>query len=102
MTAEPRIVRVGDEFFDDLDASLAPERGPNGEPSTTDFLLIDLPPIAERFATRFEELPEIEPGNPHARFCVTTGRLVPRIAVYGFEAADGSIDLVGIELDLEW
>ena len=41
MTGQRRAVRATARFFEDLDRQLAPERGPNGEPSTdlpaTDF-----------------------------------------------------------------
>ena len=51
-----RPVKVGDPFFELLDQQLGSERGLNGEPTATDFLLADLPPIAERFSTAFDEL----------------------------------------------
>ena len=54
--SERRLVRVDQAFFDSLDQQLGSERGPNGEPSVGDFILVDLPPIAEVFATRFEFL----------------------------------------------
>jgi hypothetical protein len=52
-----RTVRVDIQFFTELDAQLGETRGPNGEPSATDFLLIDLPTIADAFAERFDEFP---------------------------------------------
>ena len=52
-----RTVRVDAQFFDELDAQLGAERGPTGEPSRSDFLLIDLPPIAEAFAEDLASLP---------------------------------------------
>jgi len=48
-----REVRVASTFFDELDLRLGPERGPDGEPSATDFLVMDLPAIVERFAADF-------------------------------------------------
>ncbi len=45
-----REVRVADSFFEELDDQLTAERGANGEPSATDFLVIDLPAIVEEFA----------------------------------------------------
>jgi len=35
-----RSVRVDRAFFDDLDRQLGSDRGPNGEPSSTDFIVI--------------------------------------------------------------
>jgi len=37
-----RSVRVDRAFFDDRDRQLGSDRGPNGEPSSTDFIVIDL------------------------------------------------------------
>ena len=54
-----RTVRTTDAFFDQLDAQLGPERGDEGEPSSTDVLVMELPPIVERFAKGLDELPEI-------------------------------------------
>ena len=42
-----RPVKVDDRFLELLDQQLGEHRGPNGEPSATDFLLVDLPPIAD-------------------------------------------------------
>jgi len=53
---QQRAVRVDPRFFEQLDLQLGPERGPLGEPSSTDFLLVDLPPIAETFAAQFTDL----------------------------------------------
>ena len=50
-----RTVRVDQQFFTELDAQLGETRGPNGEPSASDFLLIELPTIAETFGERFDE-----------------------------------------------
>jgi hypothetical protein len=32
---------------------------------------------------------------------INVGRLVGRFVVFGLEAADGSIDLIGLDLDLD-
>lgn len=100
MAADRRVVRVSTAFFDQLDRQLGTNRGNEGEPSATDFLVIDLPVIVERFATDFERLPETVEGVTAARVLVATGRLVRAVAVYGLLAADDSVDLIGIEFDL--
>ncbi len=51
-----RTVRVDQQFLAELDVQLGEPRGPNGEPSASDFLLIELPTIAEMFGERFDEL----------------------------------------------
>jgi hypothetical protein len=45
-----RQVRVDPVLFDELDALLGSSRGPNGEPSSTDFVTMDLPTIVDEFA----------------------------------------------------
>jgi hypothetical protein len=42
-----RIVRVTDAFFEQLDTQLGADRGPQGAPSATDFLVLELPPIVD-------------------------------------------------------
>ncbi len=45
-----RNTRVDPHFFAELDNQLPESRGPNGEPSASDFLVIDLPTISDAFA----------------------------------------------------
>ncbi|MDZ7733917.1 MAG: hypothetical protein U5R31_13385 [Acidimicrobiia bacterium] len=95
-----REVRVSEEFFRQLDRQLGASRGPSGEPSATDYLVIELPAIVERFAVDFDHLAEVVEGVPSARMLLTTGLLVRASAVYGLELSEGVVELVGIELDL--
>src|SRR5262245_29231158 len=99
MAVERRLVRVTPSFFDQLDEQLGSDRGDDGQPSATDFLVLDLPALVEQFATDFERLPEVIEGVGVARVLIATGRLVRAVAVYGLLSADGSIDLIGVELD---
>jgi hypothetical protein len=94
-----RRVRVDESFFEQLDRLLPADRGPNGEPSATDFLVIDLPTIVDQFATGFDTLPEVIEGLPSARMLIATGRLVSRFVVFGLESADGSIDVIGLDIE---
>jgi hypothetical protein len=94
-----RIVRASTAFFEDLDRQLGPDRGPHGEPSATDFLVIEVPAIVEQFATAFETLPEAVEGVAQARMVIGTARLVRAFAVYGLLMSDESIELIGIEID---
>jgi hypothetical protein len=98
--ADRRIVRVTEAFFAQLDEQLGPDRGAGGQPSATDFLVLDLPTVVERFATEFESLPEVADGFSAARFIIAPGVLVRAFAVYGLLLAGGSIDIIGLELDL--
>ena len=97
---ERRQVRVDPAFFDELDEQLGSSRGPRGEPSSTDFLTMDLPTIVEEFAERFETLPVAFPGRADYRVLVTTGTLVAASVVIGQLRSDDTIVLLGIEIDL--
>lgn len=99
MTEARRTVRATRAFFDDLDAQLGPERGPNGEPSTSDFQVVELLPIIERFATGFDNLPEFIEGRPDYRVLITAGMLIPRIAVTAQLAPDDAVELVALDID---
>jgi hypothetical protein len=100
VTAQRRRVRVTDAFFEQLDEQLGAHRGPDGEPSSTDFLVIELPAAVERFATGFDDLPEIIDGFHGGRMLIAPGVLVRAIAIYGPLMTDDSIEIIGVELDL--
>lgn len=95
-----RTVRVDQQFFTELDAQLGETRGPNGEPSASDFLLIELPTIAETFGERFDELLRLYPERDEYRYLVAGGRLVYAVVVVGQLIDDDAISLFGIEIDL--
>ena len=99
MTAGRRVVRATARFFRDLDRQLPAERGPNGEPSTNDFQVLDLLRIVDEFATRWSDLPELIPGRSHYRILIATGNVVPRFAVIAQLAPDGAVELVQLDLD---
>ncbi len=98
--SERRPVRVDPRFLEQLDAQLGKERGPNGEPSRIDFLRFELPAIEDDLALRFDGLSEVIPGRLDYRQIITAGRLVTGIAVIAQLTADGSVLLLGLELDL--
>ena len=95
-----RSVRVDPRFFTELDAQLGESRGPNGEPSASDFLLVDLPTLSEVFAEHFEELPTLYPDRDDYRYLVATGLLVRAATITAQLVPDGSIVLFGIDIDL--
>ncbi len=97
-----RPVKVGDPFFELLDQQLGSERGLNGEPTATDFLLADLPPIAERFSTAFDELIMPIPDRPDYRAALSTGILVPRVLVTAVLDSDGGVTLLSVRMDFDW
>lgn len=95
-----RSVRVDAQFFEELDSQLGEARGPDGDPSASDFLLIDLPTISAAFAERFDEFPALFTERSDYRFLVTTGRLVRAATIVGQLLPDDSILLFGIDIDL--
>jgi len=94
-----RTVLVTDAFFEQLDSYFDTERGPLGEPSATDFIVLELPAIVERFATDFDGLPEIVDGVPAGRMLITWGVLVRAMAVFGLATADTTVELIGLTVE---
>ena len=56
--------------------------------------------IVEWFATQFDSIPSLFEGRTDYRALVKNGVLVRAIEVIGVESQDGSVELVGLELDL--
>ncbi len=94
------MVRVAREVFEDLEEVLGTERGPLGEPSLTDFLTVELLAIVDTFATRFDDLPSLIEGRSDYRILIATGTLVHAIAVVAQLGADGTVEIVSIDVDL--
>jgi hypothetical protein len=86
-------------FFADIDRQLPAERGSDGEPSRGDFQTYDLLEIVERFATGWDDLPELIPGRPQYRLLIDQGRLVAAISVSAQLAPDGAVELISIKID---
>ena len=88
-----RQVRFTQTFFDRLDDLLPDERGADGSPSATDFLLYELPRIRDLLASDFERntLPAEEPP---VRLYVGTGTLVKSVALYAVIAADEAVEVI--------
>ena len=101
MTGERRAVRTTSSFFEDLDRQLGAERGPNGEPSVNDFQVFELLRVVEVFATRWDDLPALIVGRSDYRILIASGLLVPRFSVIGQFAADGAVELIELDLDLD-
>lgn len=97
-----RQVRTTYGFFEDLDRQLGSERGPNGEPSAADFQTMELLRIVDRFAEQFDELPELISGRSDYRVLLTSGVLVRSLNVVGQLASDGAVELVSIDIDIDW
>jgi hypothetical protein len=82
-----RQVRFSEQFFERLDLLLPDERGPDGTPSVTDFLVFDLPRVRDQLASDLEgnTLPT---ESPDIRVFVGAGLLVDGYAMY--VALDGN------------
>lgn len=83
-----RQVRFTEQFFDRLDELLPSERGPDGEPSITDFLLFDLPSVSDRLRSNYFEN-TLQTGEPEVRVYIGAGMLVARFAI--FVALEGEV-----------
>jgi hypothetical protein len=94
-----RAVRFLPFFFDRLDDLLGESRDGEGGPSSTDFLLLDLPRIRDVLANEYEvRTTPIPPGN-HVRAYIGSGVLVGAFALYSIIGDDGAIEVIDIELD---
>ncbi len=80
-------VRFTEEFFDQLEL-LPTERGADGTPSVTDFLLLELPSVRDQLATDFVGS-TLGTDDPDIRVFIGAGILVGRFAVFG--VLDGDI-----------
>ena len=99
MSGERREVRATLDFFHDLDRQLPSERGPNGEPSTSDFQTFELLEIVEKFAIGFDGLPALIQGRDDYRILIATGIVVRAYSVVGQASPDGAVELVALDLD---
>lgn len=94
-----RQVRVAPSFFERLDELLPEHRSAKGDPSTTDFLLHEIPAIIDHLAEDFDSVTLTVEGVPGVRVLVTAGILVPFIAVYAVAAVDGAVDIIHLDID---
>ena len=94
---ERRPVVALPQFFDRLDELLPTERSASGRPSSTDFLLHELPAIIDALAENYEASTMPVPGIED-RVLVTGGLTVEYVAVYvGLEGRTVQLYWVDIE-----
>lgn len=93
-----RQVVVLPEFFDHLDQLLPAERSLQGQPSTADFVLHDLTAIIDTPAEAFETKTLPVTGTD-VRVLITAGMTVAFVAIYARERADGTIEVISLDLD---
>ena len=104
MSGERRKVRATLDFFRDLDRHLPIDRGPNGEPSTSDFQTFQLLEIVEKFALGYDDLPRLIPERDDYRILISTGIVVCAYTVIAQLSPDGAIELLSLDIDtdLDW
>jgi hypothetical protein len=76
-----RTVRFTEQFFDRLYWLLPEQRGADGTPSVTDFLLHDLPQVRDLLAEDFRRY-TMQSDTADVRVFLGKGAMVPRYAIY--------------------
>ena len=66
------------------------------------FRFFDLLRIVEIFATEFDFLPRLIAERPDYRLLVGVGVVVPRFAVVGQIVSDGAVELVQLDIDIDF
>ena len=74
------------------------QRGGDGTPSATDYLLHDLPTVIDLLAEDFVGRTSPVADDPEIRVLIAAGVLVPFVAVYALLAADDAVEVIYIEL----
>lgn len=93
-----RLVRFTDQFFDRLGLLLPDERGADGTPSVSDFLMLDLPFVRDELAQRYEER-TLNTDDPDVRVYIGTGALVRAFAIFA-TLDDDTVDVFWVSIDL--
>ena len=78
-----RTVRFTESFFERLEELLPTERGSDGTPSITDFLVLEVPGLRDGLAVDAVGLTR-STGNDGVRVYVNSGVLVPAVLMYMF------------------
>jgi len=92
-----REVRFSEAFFDRLDTLLPPERGADGAPSVTDFLLLDLPTVRDDLAEEYEAR-TLPTDDPDVRVYIGAGVLFRGFAIFVL-LHDGAVEAFWINID---
>jgi hypothetical protein len=97
-----RLVRFAQSFFDHLDSLFEAERGADGTPSSTDFLLYDLPRIRDLLADDFEGNTMAVAGVVDLRVLIGAGLLAPTVAVYAYLVTNDKVEVIGLSAGFDW
>ena len=92
-----RIVRFHSEFFDHLDDILPAERSVAGMPSSTDFLLHELPRLRDLLAHDYEGSTLAVDGWDDLRLLIQRGTLVESVALY-VSATGSEVIVLSVEI----
>ena len=76
-----RQVRFTEQFFDRIDLLLPSERGADGTPSITDFLLFELPRVRDDLVADYGGH-TLATDDPNVRLFIGAWLLVSRYAIY--------------------
>lgn len=93
-----RQVRFTEQFFDHLAVLLPGERGNDGTPSITDFLLLDLPRVRDRLVWDYQGN-TLATEDPDVRVYIGAGLLVSRYAIFVAEEGE-AIEAFWVSIDL--
>jgi hypothetical protein len=94
-----RQVRFTEQFFNRLDVLLPSERGIDGTPSITDFLLLDLPRVRDRLVWDYQGN-TLATEDPDVRVYIGAGLLVSRYAIFVAEEGD-AIEAFWVSIDFD-
>ena len=94
-----RIVRFTEEFFDQLDVLLPEERGADGRPSVTDFMVFEAPTIGDKLGRDYEG-ETLSTDDAVVRVYVGNGVLVRQVAVFARLEHDDSVAAFWLSLDM--
>jgi hypothetical protein len=94
-----RVIRFSGFFFDRLDDLLGDSRGLDGSPSSTDFLLYDLPPVCDLLAEAYEgQTMPFPVDSKDIRVYVGSGVLISRFALLMTLCVDGTVEVLDVEM----
>jgi hypothetical protein len=98
-----RRVVVSDRVFLILQALLPTARG-GDRPARDDFVRLVVFPVRDYFAEHWDDPSSrlvSNPDHPSVRTLIGAGELVPMYEIIGRELADGTIELISVNLDFE-
>lgn len=92
-------VRFTEQFFDRLELLFPTERGVDGTPAATDFLLLELPAVRDRMATDFAGS-TLATDDPDIRVFIGAGVLVSCFAIFA-ALGDDVVEAFWIVIDTD-